>query len=97
MAFTGHVSTHAPQSMHSSGSMKFMSSPSSEWMQSTGHTSTQVASLVPMHGCVITKAIGYPLSEIGPGAPAALSTGSTKRRAGFFGGRWTDEKRPDDR
>src|SRR5688572_5896203 len=23
-------------------------------MQSTGHTSTQLASLVPMHGCVIT-------------------------------------------
>src|SRR5215813_13258989 len=91
MAFTGQVSTHAPQSMHPSGSMKFMSSPSSEWMQATGQTSTQVASLVPMHGCVITKAIRYPLSEIGSGATSGASTGSTNGRAEFFGRRLTDE------
>src|SRR2546423_13635063 len=57
MADTGQVSTQAPQSMHWSGSMKFISELSSEWMQSAGQTSTQVASLVPMQGWVMTYAI----------------------------------------
>src|SRR5258707_3293857 len=56
MASTGQGSTHAPQSMHSSGSMKYCSDASSEWMQSTGQTSTQEASLSPIHGWVMVYA-----------------------------------------
>jgi hypothetical protein len=56
MASTGHAGTHAPQSMHSSGWMYSISVPSNPgssfrgWIQSTGHTSTHAASLVPMQG-----------------------------------------------
>src|SRR5215831_6088531 len=39
IASTGHSGSHTPQSMHSSGWMTSMFSPS--WKQSTGHTSTQ--------------------------------------------------------
>src|SRR5258706_16147911 len=39
IASTGHSGSHTPQSMHSSGGMTSMFSPS--WNQSTGHTSTQ--------------------------------------------------------
>src|SRR5205807_10228818 len=39
IASTGHSGSHTPQSMHWSGSMTSMFSPS--WKQSTGHTSTQ--------------------------------------------------------
>ena len=59
-ASTGQASTQASQSMHSSGSMYSISAasyPGSSgvgWMQSTGHTSTQELSLVPMHGSAIT-------------------------------------------
>src|SRR5512133_2683564 len=48
IASTGHSGSHAPQSMHSSGSMTRMRFAS--WMQSTGHTSTQDLSLMSMQG-----------------------------------------------
>src|SRR5207249_9599020 len=48
IASTGHSGSHAPQSMHSSGSMTRMRSAS--WMQSTGQTSTQERSLMSMQG-----------------------------------------------
>src|SRR3990172_4618390 len=51
--------------MHVSGSMKYCSSSSVEWMQSTGQTSTQLASLVPMHGSVMMYAIGVPAVRLG--------------------------------
>src|SRR5262245_63186492 len=56
IASTGQGSTHAPQSMHSSGSMKYISAASSVWMQSTGQTSTHEASFTPMQGWVMTYA-----------------------------------------
>jgi hypothetical protein len=49
---TGHSGSHAPQSMHSSGSITYMRPTS--WMQSTGQTSTQERSLISMHGSPIT-------------------------------------------
>jgi hypothetical protein len=48
IASTGHSGSHAPQSMHSSGSMIRIRSNS--WMQSTGQTSTQDRSLMSMQG-----------------------------------------------
>ena len=63
IADTGHTGTHAPQSMHSTGSMKSWSvslCPFSSffgWMQSTGQASTHAESLVPMQGSAITYAI----------------------------------------
>src|SRR2546423_10929298 len=48
IASTGHSGSHAPQSMHSSGSMTRIRSAS--WMQSTGQTSTQERSLMSMQG-----------------------------------------------
>src|SRR5689334_9829552 len=63
MADTGQTGTHAPQSIHSTGSMNSMLEPSNcgssflGWMQSTGHASTQAASLVPMQGSAITYVI----------------------------------------
>src|SRR3954454_2406156 len=48
IASTGHSGSHAPQSMHSSGSITRMRSAS--WMQSTGQTSTHDLSLMSMHG-----------------------------------------------
>src|SRR5919106_3080390 len=54
IAVTGHSGSQAPQSMHSSGSMKYIESSSVAWMQSTGQTSTHEASFTPMHGSVIT-------------------------------------------
>src|SRR6185312_8494066 len=48
IASTGHSGSHAPQSMHSSGSMTRMRFAS--WMQSTGHTSTQERSLMSIQG-----------------------------------------------
>src|SRR5438445_9003226 len=48
MASTGHSGSHAPQSMHSSGSITRMRPAS--WMQSTGQTSTQDLSLMSMQG-----------------------------------------------
>src|SRR3954447_5433303 len=52
IASTGHSGSHAPQSMHSSGSITRMRPAS--WMQSTGHTSTQERSLMSMQGSAIT-------------------------------------------
>src|SRR6476620_7347929 len=63
MADTGQTGTHAPQSIHSTGSINSMLEPSNcgssvlGWMQSTGQASTQAASLVPMQGSAITYAI----------------------------------------
>ena len=55
MEFTGHSGSQAPQSMHSSGSMKsFRSVPSSKWMQSTGQTATHDWSSTSTHGSAIT-------------------------------------------
>src|SRR5436190_7306855 len=48
IASTGHSGSHAPQSMHSSGSITRIRSAS--WMQSTGQTSTQERSLMSMQG-----------------------------------------------
>src|SRR6476646_3051232 len=48
IASTGHSGSHAPQSMHSSGSMTRMRAAS--WMQSTGQTSTQERSLMSIQG-----------------------------------------------
>src|SRR5438552_1963376 len=48
IASTGHSGSHAPQSMHSSGSITRMRS--AWWMQSTGQTSTHDRSLMSMHG-----------------------------------------------
>src|SRR5919205_1496831 len=48
IASTGHSGSHAPQSMHSSGSMTRMRFAS--WMQSTGQTSTHDLSLMSMQG-----------------------------------------------
>src|SRR5256884_5597693 len=48
IASTGHSGSHAPQSMHSSGSMTRIRSAS--WMQSTGQTSTHERSLMSMQG-----------------------------------------------
>src|SRR3954452_10840914 len=62
IASTGQASTHASQSMHSSGSMyswSACSNPGSSgvgWMQSTGQTSTHEVSFVPMHGSLMTYA-----------------------------------------
>src|SRR5437016_14378522 len=57
IASTGHGSTHAPQSMHSCGSMKYMIAASSVWGQSTRQTSTQEASFTTMHGWTMTYAM----------------------------------------
>src|SRR5918993_329983 len=48
IASTGHSGSHAPQSMHSSGSITRMRSAS--WMQSTGQTSMHDLSLMSMQG-----------------------------------------------
>ena len=50
IAFTGHSGTHAPQSMHSSGSIHNAST--SSWKQSTGQTVTQTVFLHPIQGSV---------------------------------------------
>src|SRR5712691_1239148 len=52
IASTGHSGSHAPQSMHSSGSMTSIRAVS--MMQSTGQTSMHVLSLMSMHGSAIT-------------------------------------------
>src|SRR5436305_10316508 len=63
IAETGHTGTQAPQSMHSTGSIKSWSTPSNcgasflGWMQSTGQASTHAESFVPMQGSAITYAI----------------------------------------
>jgi hypothetical protein len=63
IAVTGQTGTQAPQSMHSDGLMYNWGSDSNlgssfrGWMQSTGQTSTQAVSLVPIQGSAITYAI----------------------------------------
>src|SRR6266404_6599623 len=65
IADTGHTGTHAPQSMHSTGSINNWSAASNlsesffGWMQSTGHASTHAWSLVPIQGSAITYAITF--------------------------------------
>jgi hypothetical protein len=49
--------------MHTSASMKYMSSASVVDMQRTGQTSKQEASLTPMHGSVITKLNASPYAR----------------------------------
>src|SRR5713101_9309647 len=56
IASTGHSGSHAPQSMHSSGSM--MRIRPASWMQSTGQTSTQERSLMSMHGSAMMYVTG---------------------------------------
>jgi hypothetical protein len=71
IACTGHSSTQRPQSMQVSGSMKSCFAPSNVpsplagWMQSTGQTSTQEVSLVPMQGSAMTWAMGLAPSRLG--------------------------------
>src|SRR3954447_18602518 len=67
IASTGHSGSHAPQSMHSSGSMTRIRSAS--WMQSTGQTSTHDLSLMSMQG-----------SEMMYVTAPTIPTGSTGRR-----------------
>src|SRR5215471_12476593 len=74
IAETGQTGTHAPQSMHSTGSMKSWSTcsnpgrPSSYfvsffgWMQSTGQASTQAVSFVPIQGSAMMYATAILLS-----------------------------------
>src|SRR5438874_11026274 len=52
IASTGHSGSHAPQSMHSSGSMTRIRAAS--WMQSTGQTSMHDLSLMSIHGSAMT-------------------------------------------
>ncbi|MDE2903091.1 MAG: hypothetical protein OXP73_08675 [Chloroflexota bacterium] len=56
IAVTGQTRSHAPQSMQTTGS-KYKSSvdadsgvPGTGWTQSTGRTSTHMASVMPMQG-----------------------------------------------
>src|SRR5439155_9372514 len=69
IAETGQTGTQAPQSMHSTGSMKSWSTASNPgrpssycvsffgWMQSTGQASTHAVSFVPMQGSAMIYAI----------------------------------------
>src|SRR5919106_4790294 len=93
MAATGHAGTHAPQSMHSSGWMYSIVADSNSgsslrgWMQSTGQTSTQAVSFVPMQGSVITNGIEAPWCKL-----------SVLARAGVFQDLHTPaRKRPQNR
>src|SRR5437016_10167770 len=52
IASTGHSGSHAPQSMHSSGSITSIRAAS--WMQSTGQTSMHDLSLMSMQGSAMT-------------------------------------------
>src|SRR4051795_8918613 len=61
IASTGHSGSHAPQSMHSSGSITRMRPAS--WMQSTGQTSTHERSLMSMHGSAMMYVTGAYSSE----------------------------------
>src|SRR5581483_10785975 len=67
IASTGHSGSHAPQSMHSSGSM--MSIRSNSWMQSTGQTSTQERSLMSMQGSAMMYVTPASLATCARGTP----------------------------
>src|SRR5215217_3075956 len=56
IASTGHSGSHAPQSMHSSGSITRIRPAS--WMQSTGQTSTHERSLMSMQGSAMMYVTG---------------------------------------
>src|SRR5438105_8824270 len=56
IASTGHSGSHAPQSIHSSGSITRIRS--AWWMQSTGQTSTQDRSLMSMQGSAMMYVTG---------------------------------------
>src|SRR5919204_5802324 len=58
IASTGHSGSHAPQSIHSSGSITNIRSAS--WMQSTGQTSTHDRSLMSMQGSAMMYVTGRP-------------------------------------
>src|SRR5215211_3026160 len=79
IASTGHSGSHAPQSMHSSGSITRMRAAS--WMQSTGHTSTHERSLMSMQGSAMMYVTG---AESTPGlrTPARVPGGSAARLRG---------------
>src|SRR5579872_431833 len=66
--------------MHSSGSMKYISSPGRVWMHSTGQTSAQEPSFTPTHGSVITYVMRRsPLSYADAGAPLSVQLYVTNR------------------
>jgi hypothetical protein len=56
IAETGQTGSHAPQSVQIAGSIYICCWAGPPCMQSTGQTSTQASSLVPIHGSQITKA-----------------------------------------
>src|ERR1044072_6536696 len=56
IASTGHSGSHAPQSMHSSGSL--MRIRSNSWMPSTGQTSTHERSLMSIQGSAMMYVTG---------------------------------------
>src|SRR6476469_9130033 len=62
IASTGHSGSHAPQSMHSSGSITRIRSYS--WMQSTGHTSTHERSLMSIQGSAMMYVNWAPRSAL---------------------------------
>src|SRR6478752_4677455 len=64
IASTGHSGSHAPQSMHSSGSMTRIRFAS--WMQSTGQTSTQDLSLMSMQGSAMMYVTPATLAKRSP-------------------------------
>src|SRR4029079_7861374 len=66
IASTGHSGSHAPQSMHSSGSM--IKIRSNSWMQSTGQTSTQERSLMSIQGSEMMYVISSEPSNEARGA-----------------------------
>src|SRR5918995_3252146 len=80
IAVTGHSGSQAPQSMHSSGSMKYIASSSVAWMQSTGQTSTQLASLTPMQGSVMTYVMASSLHRCRP-SPSGRASWTTLGRS----------------
>src|SRR5919198_875778 len=70
IASTGHSGSHAPQSMHSSGSMTRIRFAS--WMQSTGQTSTQDLSLMSMQGSAMMYVTAPTLAKPLPGGRQVL-------------------------
>src|SRR6186997_3271203 len=79
IASTGHSGSHAPQSMHSSGSITSIRSDS--WMQSTGQTSTHERSFTSMHGSVMM----YVTSGGAPGFLPVVQLHGMRRALGWIG------------
>src|SRR5262245_37859723 len=65
IADAGHSGSHAPQSMHSSGSITSMLAPS--WKQSTGHVATHSVYLHLMQGSATTYVMRPSQSEFRAG------------------------------